>query len=87
MIERLQKILSRAGVASRRGAEQLMLQGRVTCNGETVQELGTRPNLGRTTCASTACGSSAPKAPVYLVLNKPQGRRHARAAIPRGGRR
>ena len=39
---RLQKYLSRAGVASRREAERLMLAGRVTVNGEVVDELGTR---------------------------------------------
>ena len=36
-MERLQKILSQAGVASRRASEQLMLEGRVTVNGETVR--------------------------------------------------
>ncbi len=41
-MERLQKVLSRAGVASRRAAEQLMLDGRVTVNGKTVRELGTK---------------------------------------------
>lgn len=41
-MERLQKILSRAGVASRRAAEELIAAGRVSVNGETVQELGTK---------------------------------------------
>jgi len=41
-MERLQKILSQAGVASRRASEQLMLEGRVTVNGRTVLELGTK---------------------------------------------
>ena len=40
--ERLQKILSRAGVASRRKAEQLILEGRVTVTGKTVTELGSK---------------------------------------------
>ena len=39
---RLQKILSAAGVASRRTAETLIEQGRVTVNGKVVTELGTR---------------------------------------------
>ena len=39
---RLQKILSAAGIASRRAAETLITQGRVTVNGETVTELGTK---------------------------------------------
>ena len=41
-MERLQKILSQAGIASRRASEQLMLDGRVSVNGATVRELGTK---------------------------------------------
>jgi 23S rRNA pseudouridine2605 synthase len=41
-MDRLQKILSQAGVASRRASEQLMLEGRVTVNGTTIRELGTK---------------------------------------------
>ena len=41
---RLQKLISEAGVASRRAAEQLILDGRVMVNGRTVRELGTRAN-------------------------------------------
>jgi 23S rRNA pseudouridine2605 synthase len=40
--ERLQKILSRAGIASRRKAEQLILEGRVMVNGKVVSQLGTK---------------------------------------------
>ena len=43
--ERLQKILSRAGVASRRQAEKIMLEGRVTVNGAVVIELGSKADL------------------------------------------
>ena len=39
---RLQKFLARAGVASRRGSENLMTAGRVTVNGRTVTELGSK---------------------------------------------
>jgi 23S rRNA pseudouridine2605 synthase len=39
---RLQKILSQAGIASRRAAEKLIVEGRVSVNGETVRELGTK---------------------------------------------
>ena len=44
--ERLQKILSRAGVASRRLAEELIVQGRVQVNGRTVTALGTKADPG-----------------------------------------
>ena len=40
MEERLQKIISRAGIASRRAAEKIILEGRVTVEGEAVTELG-----------------------------------------------
>jgi 23S rRNA pseudouridine2605 synthase len=71
--ERLQKILARAGFASRRGAEQLMLEGRVTRNGETVKELGTKADLEKDDVRVDGVRVKAPKAAVYLVLNKPKG--------------
>ena len=46
-MERLQKILSQAGIASRRASEQLMLDGRVTVNGTTIRELGTKADPAR----------------------------------------
>ena len=45
--ERLQKILSKAGITSRRKAEGLILQGRVSVNGHIVRELGTKAVLGK----------------------------------------
>ena len=42
MAERLQKIISAAGIVSRRKAEVLIQDGRVTVNGEVVRELGTK---------------------------------------------
>jgi len=71
--ERLQKILARAGFSSRRGAEQLMLEGRVTRNGEIVKELGTRADLDKDDVRVDGVRVKAPKALVYLVLNKPRG--------------
>jgi len=71
--ERLQKILARAGFASRRGAEQLMLQGRVSVNGAIVSELGTRADLEKDDVRVDGVRVRAPKTPVYLVLNKPRG--------------
>ena len=66
-MERLQKILSQAGVASRRASEQLMLDGRVTVNGQTVRELGTKADPAaddirvdgrRIKCAGAAAATS-----------------------------
>ena len=73
MEERLQKILARAGFASRRGAEQLMLEGRVTRNGEAVRELGTKADLERDDIRVDGVRVKAPRGHVYLVLNKPKG--------------
>jgi pseudouridine synthase len=71
--ERLQKILARAGFASRRGAERLMLEGRVSVNGAIVRELGTKADLERDDVRVDGVRVKAPKGPVYLVLNKPRG--------------
>ncbi len=73
MQERLQKILSRAGVASRRGSEEVILHGRVTLNGETVRELGTKADIAVDDVRVDGVRIKPPKAPVYLVLNKPKG--------------
>lgn len=73
MAERLQKILARAGFASRRGAEQLMLEGRVTRNGEAVRELGTKADLEQDDIRVDGVRVKAPRGHVYLVLNKPKG--------------
>ena len=43
--ERLQKILSQAGVTSRRKAEELIVEGRVTVNGKTITELGSKADI------------------------------------------
>jgi 23S rRNA pseudouridine2605 synthase len=71
--ERLQKILARAGFASRRGAEELMLEGRVSVNGKLVRELGTKADLESDDVRVDGVRVKAPAAPVYIVLNKPRG--------------
>ena len=73
MQERLQKVLARAGFASRRGAEQLMLEGRVTVNGEIVRELGAKADVEADDVRVDGVRVKAPRALVYLVLNKPRG--------------
>jgi len=71
--ERLQKILSRAGIASRRAAEKVMAEGRVTVNGATIRQLGSKADLTRDDIRVDGVRVRAPKEPVYLLLNKPKG--------------
>ena len=73
MEERLQKILARAGVASRRAAEVAISQGRVSVNGQTVTEPGTKADAERDEIRVDGARLQAPAAPVYLLLNKPKG--------------
>jgi 23S rRNA pseudouridine2605 synthase len=70
--ERLQKLISRAGVASRRKAEQLIVEGRVTVNGRTVTELGAKADLDRDHIKVDGRLLRAPKHLVYIVLHKPK---------------
>ena len=74
MPDRLQKILSRHGIASRREAEQMILAGRVAVNGNKVTELGTKadPESDRIEVDGNLLQTNAPKF-VYLLLNKPIG--------------
>jgi pseudouridine synthase len=73
-MERLQKTLAHAGVASRRAAERLISEGRVSVNGRVVTTLGTRVDPGRD--AIKVDGKRLPARPVartYLAVNKPRG--------------
>jgi 23S rRNA pseudouridine2605 synthase len=72
-VERLQKILSQAGVASRRASEQLMLEGRVSVNGETVRELGTKADPSSDEIRVDGRRITLPERHRYLLLNKPRG--------------
>jgi len=69
--ERLQKILSQAGVASRRQAEKIMTEGRVTVNGAVVTELGSKADLDHDHIKVDGKLLHAPKRLVYIALNKP----------------
>jgi 23S rRNA pseudouridine2605 synthase len=73
MLERLQKILSAAGVTSRRAAESLILEGRVAVNGIVTTELGTKadPASDRITLDGRALVISGTR--LYILLNKPAG--------------
>lgn len=69
---RLQKALSEAGIASRRAAEKLILDGKVMVNGRTITELGTKvdPNKDHISVNGEV---ARPRRHVYLALNKPRG--------------
>ena len=69
--ERLQKILSHTGVASRRHAEQIILEGRVTVNGAVVTELGSKADLESDHIKVDGRLLHAPKRLVYIALHKP----------------
>lgn len=70
---RLQKVLANAGVASRRVAENLIVEGRVRVNGEVVTELGSRidPESDQVDVDGTAIQLDQSKR--YVMLNKPRG--------------
>ena len=72
-MERLQKILSRAGVASRRAAEKLMLEGRVSVNGHTIRELGTKADAAVDDIRVDGRRIRAAERHRYVLLNKPRG--------------
>ena len=72
-MERLQKILSQAGIASRRASEQLMLEGRVTVNGDTIRELGTKADPASDDIRVHGRRIKVAERHVYLLLNKPRG--------------
>jgi len=71
MQERLQKIIARAGIASRRHAEQLILSGQVRVNGQVVRELGTKADAGQDRIEAAGKVIKVPERRVYLVLHKP----------------
>lgn len=71
MRERIQKVLARAGVASRRKCEELIKEGRVSINGNIVTELGTKVDL-KTRIEVDGNAVRSEKL-VYFLLNKPKG--------------
>lgn len=72
MMERLQRILSASGVASRRASEQLIVDGRVRVNGKIVRELGTKadPSVDRIEVDGRPLVQPHLR---YIMLNKPSG--------------
>ncbi|MBQ9315651.1 MAG: rRNA pseudouridine synthase [Atopobiaceae bacterium] len=70
---RLQRFLARAGVASRRGSENLMTAGRVTVNGRVTSELGSKVDPLVDVVAVDGVEVRLSDGYAYLVLNKPMG--------------
>lgn len=73
MKERLQKIISAAGIASRRKAEALILEGKVVVNGKVVKELGTKADLASDRINIGGKYLNPPSRRLYIALHKPAG--------------
>jgi 23S rRNA pseudouridine2605 synthase len=73
MLERLQKIISAAGITSRRASEELILAGRVTVNGTVVTELGSKADPAADTVAVDGKPLTISSKKLYLLLYKPVG--------------
>ena len=73
MQERLQKILARAGIASRRKAEELIREGRVRIDGRVVTEMGTKADPDIQVIECNGITVSSPEKKKYILLNKPAG--------------
>jgi 23S rRNA pseudouridine2605 synthase len=71
--DRLQKILAQAGIASRRKAEEIILEGRVQVNGIVVKTLGTRHDATRDHIRVDGKLLHGPEQHRYYMLNKPRG--------------
>ena len=72
-MERLQKIIAAAGIASRRKAEELIVAGRVAVNGKVISQLGAKADPDRDHIRVDGKLLSAPQQKTYIVLNKPKG--------------
>ena len=73
MLERLQKIIARSGLASRRTAEEMIAQGRVQVDGRVVKELGVKANPEKNEIRVDGRRIRPGRPRRYVVLNKPRG--------------
>lgn len=73
MKERLQKIISAAGIASRRHAEEMITAGRVSVNGVVIKELGVKADSAKDVIRVDGNIIFAEKTNLYIALNKPAG--------------
>jgi 23S rRNA pseudouridine2605 synthase len=72
-MDRLQKILARAGLASRREAERWILEGRITVNGTVVRKLGSRADPAKDSIKVDGKRVKPVAAPLYYAFHKPPG--------------
>jgi 23S rRNA pseudouridine2605 synthase len=72
-MQRLQKVLSQAGIASRRAAEKLIAEGRVSVNGTTVREMGVKTDPSVDDIRVDGRRVKSAERPRYILLNKPKG--------------
>jgi len=72
-LERLQKVMSQAGVSSRRAAEKIIIEGRVSVNGRVVKELGTKIDPEKDELLVDGKIIKTMTDHVYFILNKPKG--------------
>lgn len=92
-LQRIQKILSAAGVCSRREAEEYIIEGRVKVNGRVIDELGAKADPDKDVIKVGGKVVRPPRGKVYIMLNKPkrfvstlndpEGRKTVIALIPR----
>ena len=73
MEERIQKILSRAGISSRRAAEKMIAEGRISVNQAVVTEPGTKADADRDQIRVDGRLISCDAERIYILLHKPQG--------------
>lgn len=70
---RLQKFLASAGIASRRGAEEIIKKGLITVNGEIITEMGVKIDPAKDKITAYNKSVNLPKDHIYLMVNKPAG--------------
>ena len=73
MLERLQKVLAKAGIASRRGAEELIRQGKVRVDGRVVTEMGIKVDTETQNIQCDGITLTSQEKKVYILLHKPTG--------------
>jgi len=73
MEERLQKILAKAGISSRRTAEHLITKGHISINGKIIRTLGIKADIERDEIVVDGQPIKRYQPKIYLMLNKPQG--------------